>query len=180
MLCSSGVTFGKLLHSSAVCKAGAGLGDVKLLLPWILLGGPALLRLRVAGMGYPHTAPLPTLQPAPAPPYSSCTRWKCRGRLVYDAGGGGAPGSPACLGSSPGGDGSLHQGPCLAAGQVLGGEGRSRDWLARAPPPCTPAWRGGSSRQLAAASAVPPLVRSLGGDNGRPGGGRCSPGGRPR
>lgn len=42
MLCSSGVTFGKLLHSSAVCKAEAGLGDVRLLLPWILLGGPEL------------------------------------------------------------------------------------------------------------------------------------------
>lgn len=42
MLCSSGVTFGKLLHSSAVCKAGAGLGDVRFLLPWILLGGPEL------------------------------------------------------------------------------------------------------------------------------------------
>lgn len=43
MLCSSGVTFGKLLRSSAVCKAGAGLGvDVRLLLPRILLGGPEL------------------------------------------------------------------------------------------------------------------------------------------
>lgn len=181
MLCSSGVTFGKLLHSSAVCKAGAGLGGCEtsaaLDSPW-RSRAPALLRLRVAGMGYPHIA-----LPAPAPHSAVLqlhplevqeTPCVCCQRV------GGAPGSPACLGSSPCSDGSHHQGPCLAAGQVLGGEGRARDWLARAPPPCTPAWRGGSSRQLAAASAVPPSVRSLRGDNGRPGGGRCSSGGRPR
>lgn len=136
---------------------------------------PALHRLESGWCGGNY------LPQPPAQIYSRRSRWRCTGLLVYVVWGDeSAPGSPACLGSSPCGYGSLDQGPRLAAGQVLGEEGRVWDWLSCAPPLRTPAWRGGSSRQLAAASAVPPSVRSLGGDNGRLSGGRCSRGGRPR
>lgn len=127
------------------CEASAALDS-----PWSSRA-PALLRLSVAGMGYPHIA-LPAPRPH-TPPYYSCTRWKCRGLLVYVAGGLGVPRDPrpaweaALVAMAP-----STKAPAWLLGRSLAGRaGRGIGWRARRPLAHQPGGAG------AAGSWPPPL-----------------------